>query len=109
MSEYDDDSYVAQDFHSLIGSAQLSELQEVERKRDLEREAMRQLAEDQKSSAMTLMQIAGMRSQKEVDAVAVEKDAAEAKRIQDAEAKRKEQEHARLVNKFPPPDLKHNS
>lgn len=108
MSEFDDDDYIAGDFYSLVGSAQLNELREVEKRRDAEREQMRQLAEDQASKSMTLMQIAGMRSQKEIDAATEEKNVVEEKRSRDEETQRKAQEHARLVNQFPPPDLKYN-
>jgi hypothetical protein len=109
MSEFDDDNYVANDFYSLVGDAQLKELREVEKQREIEREKMKQLAEESQSKSMTLMQIAGLRSQKEIDALSLEKNEAEEKRLKDEDTKRKEQEHARLVNQFPPPDLKHNS
>lgn len=107
MDDFDDDQ-IAGDFHSLVGNAQLNELIEVERRRDAEREAMKQLAEDQKSSALTLMQIAGMRTQKELNALALEKNEVEEKRSRDEELKRKEIENARLVNQFPPPDMRHS-
>ncbi len=108
MSDFDDEDYIANDFHQLVGAAQLNELREVEKQRDAEREKMKQLAEAQNAKAMTLMQIAGLQSQKELDAAAAEKNAVEEKRSQEEEAKRKETERARLVNKFPPPDLKFN-
>lgn len=108
MSEQEDDDFVSNDFYSLIGGAQLNELREAERQREIEREARQQLAQQQDPKAMTLTALAGMRSKKEIDALAEEKNALEDKRMQTEEQKRKEQEHARLVNKFPPPDLKHN-
>jgi len=107
MDDFDDDQ-VASDFLSIVGDAQLNELIEVERRRDAEREAMKRLVEEQQSSAMTLMQIAGMRTQKELNALALEKNEAEEKRSRDEEIKRKEIENARLVNQFPPPDLRHS-
>lgn len=108
MSEFEDDTYVAGDFYSLIGNAQLSEMIEVEKQRDIEREERQQLAEAQTPNAMTLMQIAGLRTQKELEAAAEEKNAVEDKRSKEAETQRKEQEHARLHNPFPPPDLRHD-
>jgi len=107
MSDLEDESYIAGDFYSLIGSAQLNELKQVELAYVAEREEAQQLTQEQNPGAMTLMQIAGLRSQKELDAVAEEKNAVEDKRLADAEVQRKEQENARLQNKFPPPDLKH--
>ena len=107
MDDFEDDNAVAGDFYSIVGSAQYNELVEVEQQRERDREAQKLLAEQQKSDAMTLMQIAGMKTKKELDTLAQEKNAAEEKRSELEEKQRKEAEHARLVNQFPPPDLKH--
>jgi hypothetical protein len=107
MDPFDEDN-IAGDFFSLVGRAQVAELEEIERLRDKERAAMRALAEEQRSPSMTLMQIAGMRTQKELDALADQKNVQEEQRDHDEELKRKEAERARLVNQFPPPDLKHS-
>lgn len=108
MDDFDDENHVAGDFYSLVGGAQFNELQEVEKQREREREAQKRLLEQQQNASMTLMQIAGMKTHKELSALAAEKDAAEEKRLQQEEAKRKEAENARLVTQFPPPDIKHS-
>lgn len=104
MSELDDD-YVADDFYSLVGNAQLNELKEIEKAREEERELQKQLAAKQNPNAMSLMALAGLRSQKELEVLAEQKNADEDKRLQDEQTKRKEMENARLVTKFPPPNL----
>ena len=101
----DDDDYIAGDFHSLVGQAQFNELEEVERQREKERAAARRLAEEQKSNAMTLMQIAGMKSAREIEQLAKEKETRYIASSEAEEQKRKEAERARLNAPFPPPDL----
>lgn len=107
MSDYDDEDVVAGDFYSLVGSAQLAELIEVERKREHEREAMKALEIKRNSTSMTLMQIAGMKTQKELAALQHEKNAVEEAKSNTEESERKKAENAKLTNAFPPPDLKH--
>lgn len=110
MSDFDefDDEIVAGDFYSLIGAAQHNELVEVEKQRERDRQAMQELEEKQKSAAMTLMQIAGLKSQKEIDQLLAEKNEADVKRVEEEERKRKALENARLTDQFPPPDLSHS-
>jgi phage FluMu protein gp41 len=106
-----DDDYISDDFGSLIAHAQLNELEEVERQRDQEREAALALARKHNpkfgtvEGPTTLMQIAGLQTQKELDVIAAEKNAIEDKKAQQIEKQRKEAEHARLVDPFPPPEL----
>lgn len=106
--EYDDDTAISGDFYSIVNAAQLNELEEVERAREREKAARDQLAEAQRSSAMTLMQIAGLRSAKEIEAMMKDKDTREIAKSEEEEQKRKDAERERLVNKFPPPILKHS-
>lgn len=108
MSEFDDDDFVSNDFYSVVGNAQLNELRAVEKQREIEREKMNELAEDQESKAMTLMQIVGLRTAKELEVAAEEKNVVEDQRMRAEETKRKEQANAQLVNQFPPPNLTHS-
>lgn len=101
----DSDHYVSGDFYSIVGAAQINELEAVEKQREKEREAAKRLAEDQKSSAMTLMQLAGMKTRKELEQLAQAKDAKEDLKSDAERAKLKAEEQARLVNQFPPPNL----
>lgn len=107
FDDFDEGNNIAGDFYSIVGQAQFNELEMVEKQREAEREAQRRLAEEQKSQAMTLMQIAGMRSQKEIDALLREKNAKADEQLVQEEQKRKDAERERLVNQFPPPNIKH--
>jgi hypothetical protein len=105
FDDFDETNHVSGDFYSLVGQAQLSELEQVEKQREAEREAQKRLAEEQQSSAMTLMQIAGMRTRKEIEQLTREKDVKDDERLANEDKKRKEAERERLSNQFPPPDL----
>jgi len=108
FDDFDDGNYVAGDFYSIVGQAQINELEEVEKQREAEREAQKRLAEQQKSQAMTLMQIAGMRTKKELDQIAAVENAKADLKLAAEELKRKEAERERLHTQFPPPDIKHS-
>lgn len=99
---YDDDDYVATDFHMIVGEAQYNELVEVEKQRERDREAARAL---RKENEMTLMQIAGLKSQREIDKELTAKDTVEQQRLQLETMKRKEQENAKLRDQFPHPNI----
>ena len=107
MSEYDDDmdAYVASDFYSIVGDAQLNELKEVEKARDREREEMRLLQEKAKNASMTLAQVAGLKSAKEMEQLLQEKNTRDDAKLVDENKQRKAEEKARLENRFPPPEL----
>lgn len=105
FDDYSDDDYVAGDFHSLVGLAQYNELVEVEKQREAERKRAQQLREESASKDMTLMQIAGLKSQKEIDKETALKDAADQKRDLAEQQKRKDIEHAKLRDQFPPPNI----
>lgn len=107
FDDYEDDGYVAGDFRMIVGQVQLNELEEVERQREREREAAKRLAEEQKSKAMSLMQIAGLKTAKEIEQLAQDKNAQETARTEAEEQKRKEAERERLHAPFPPPNIKH--
>jgi cell division protein FtsB len=102
FDDYNDDDYVASDFHMIVGEAQYNELVKVERQREREREAARAL---RKANEMTLMQIAGLKSQREIDKEDSTKDVAEQQRLQLETVKRKEIENAKLRDQFPHPNI----
>lgn len=102
--EYEDDDFVSPDFAMLIDSAQRNELAALEKAREREREAQRKLNAANSSQAMTLSQIIGLKSQKELDQEAAAKLSAEEKKDLVDETKRKENAKQRLANQFPPPE-----
>ena len=99
----------SQDFYSIVAQAQFSELEAVEKQRERERELARELAEKQNAASMTLMQIAGMKTAKELEAAQAATDVREDERLEAEAKKRKQDERERLHNQFPPPDLKHGT
>lgn len=107
MSEYDDDmdAYVASDFYSIVGDAQLNELKEVEKAREKEREDWRILQEKQKNPSLTLAQVAGLKSAREMEQLLDEKNTRDDAKLVDEAKQRKAEEKARLENRFPPPEL----
>jgi len=105
--EFDDDE-IADDFYSLVADAQLNELKAVDAQRAYEREEIALLNEHRKEQAMTLMQIAGMKSQKELDRIAAEKHSEEVEQTKNEDRKRKAAENAKLTDQFPPPIISHS-
>lgn len=103
--EDDEENFIAYDFHTLVYDAQHAELVLEEKRREEEREKARELAQQNNPSAMSLMQIAGLRSQKELDKEAAEKTSQEVAQDKVAEQRRKDEENERLVARFPYPDL----
>lgn len=107
MSDFDDEEIYG-DFYSLVAQSQVNELLAVDKQREQERESMRLLAEKNKQAAMTLMQIAGLKSQKELDQITAEKLDEDVKRSEEENRKRKAAENAKLQDQFPPPTITHS-
>lgn len=106
MSEWDEeDDVIAPDFHQLVFDAQVNELMEEEKRRADERERARQLMLKSQPQARTLIQIVGARTQQEIEKQFEEKMVGEESKDLEAEKKRAAEEEARLVTKFPPPNL----
>lgn len=107
MGEFDDvnEDEISGDFFTLVNQVQFNELEAVEKQREQEREINRELQSRHDAAAMTLIQVAGLKSQKEIDQLLHEKNQADIKRQEADEKKRKDAEHARLIDQFPPPDL----
>lgn len=107
MDEFDEDNdaYVASDFYTLVADAQFNELKEVEKHRAREREDARLLQEKSNASVMTLAQIVGLRTEREMEQLTQDRDEREVEKSEAEDKKRKADEKERLVARFPFPDL----
>lgn len=106
MSGFDDEeNFIAQDFHTLVFDAQMNELEEEEKRRSEEREKALELAKRHNPSSMSLLHIAGLRSQKELDKEQLEKTVADEEKVKQEDRQRKDEEESRLVTRFPAPNI----
>lgn len=107
MSDFDDyddgEQYIAEDFYSIVGSAQRNELEKVEKERAQQRQA--QLDAMKENNDLTLLQAIGLKTQKDIEVLTQDRTVREEKRSEEDEQKRKEAERVRLEAKYPPPDL----
>ena len=102
----DDEYAVSPDFNTVIMTAQYNELVAYEKEREKLRDRERELYEASQPKARTLMQIAGMRSQRELDAELAAKQQREEDQSAQREKAIKAEEQNRLVSRFPPPILR---
>lgn len=98
-----EDAFVAADFYTIVHDAQMNELEAEEKRLNEERERNRELARQQNPNSMSLMQVVGLRTKKELDRDVESKMEEEEKKSEETIQKEKEEAHARLTNKFPPP------